>query len=237
MAAPEHVWMTYAALAERLGVSVDGARMKAKRAGWLKSNDAEGRARILVPLAQIEHAPGGVRGETFAALGLEQAGPDERFGRGGQAEPGFALSPSAAVAALREALDHERRDRAAERQSHADKLRLLTELVERYMAAAADEAAREREAHGEEIARLRAELEEVRAEASQAVADLQRRAEAAERLARDQSDRLERERAGRDALHREREAEIEEHLQLRAERDRLAAELARARLPWWRRFG
>ncbi len=58
--------------------------------------------------------------------------------------------------------------------------------------------------------------------------DMQRRAESAEGMAREMADRVERERAKLDALHRQREAEIEEHVRLKAEME--------ARRPWWRRF-
>ena len=52
--------MTYAELAERLGVSVDGARMKVKRAKWAKLKGNDGCVRVLVPehdLASSEHVP------------------------------------------------------------------------------------------------------------------------------------------------------------------------------------
>lgn len=52
--------LTYAELAERLGVSVDGARMKAKRAGWPKVKGNDGTMRVTVEEAEItpnERAP------------------------------------------------------------------------------------------------------------------------------------------------------------------------------------
>ena len=52
--------MTYLEIAERLGVSVDGARMRAKRAKWAKLKGNDGCVRVLVPeheLASPEHVP------------------------------------------------------------------------------------------------------------------------------------------------------------------------------------
>jgi hypothetical protein len=41
--------LTYAELAERLGISADGARMKVKRAKWTKMRGNDGAVRVLVP--------------------------------------------------------------------------------------------------------------------------------------------------------------------------------------------
>lgn len=41
--------LTYVELAERLGISVDGARMKTKRAKWVKMKGNDGCVRVLVP--------------------------------------------------------------------------------------------------------------------------------------------------------------------------------------------
>jgi outer membrane murein-binding lipoprotein Lpp len=52
--------LTYAELAERLGVSVDGARMKVKRAGWPKVKGNDGTMRVTVEeeeLAPNERSP------------------------------------------------------------------------------------------------------------------------------------------------------------------------------------
>jgi hypothetical protein len=54
------VSLTYAELAERLGVSIDGARMKAKRARWPKAKANDGTVRITVEedeLTPSERAP------------------------------------------------------------------------------------------------------------------------------------------------------------------------------------
>lgn len=45
--------LTYAELAERLGVSVDGARMKAKRARWPKVKGNDGTMRVTVEEAEL----------------------------------------------------------------------------------------------------------------------------------------------------------------------------------------
>lgn len=45
--------LTYAELAERLGVSVDGARMKAKRAKWRKAKGNDGTMRVTVEEAEL----------------------------------------------------------------------------------------------------------------------------------------------------------------------------------------
>lgn len=48
--------LTYAELAERLGVSVDGARMKAKRARWPKVKGNDGTMRITVEEGDLSPA-------------------------------------------------------------------------------------------------------------------------------------------------------------------------------------
>jgi hypothetical protein len=54
------ILLTYAELGERLGLSSDGARMKAKREGWPieRANDSRSPARARVPPAALpEHPP------------------------------------------------------------------------------------------------------------------------------------------------------------------------------------
>src|SRR3954468_6907842 len=46
---PEQIWLTYKELGERLGISADGARMKAKRHKWTATTDNEGCIRVCVP--------------------------------------------------------------------------------------------------------------------------------------------------------------------------------------------
>lgn len=45
--------ITYVELAERLGVSVDGARMKTKRAGWKKTKGNDGAVRVTVEESEL----------------------------------------------------------------------------------------------------------------------------------------------------------------------------------------
>lgn len=52
--------LTYAELAERLGISVDGARMKVKRQRWPKTKGNDGAVRVMVEeeeLAPNERSP------------------------------------------------------------------------------------------------------------------------------------------------------------------------------------
>jgi hypothetical protein len=56
----DEILPTYAALGERLGLSSDGARMKAKRENWPteRANDRRSPARVRVPRAALpEHPP------------------------------------------------------------------------------------------------------------------------------------------------------------------------------------
>lgn len=71
--------LTYAELAERLGVSIDGARMKAKRARWPKVKGNDGAMRVTVEvddLAPAERSPN-VR-PAFAEQPNEQAAEQVR---------------------------------------------------------------------------------------------------------------------------------------------------------------
>ena len=49
--------LTYAELAARLGVSADGARTRAKRAGWPVLVGNDGRARVRVLVSDIPERP------------------------------------------------------------------------------------------------------------------------------------------------------------------------------------
>jgi hypothetical protein len=55
---PAELWLSYPELAERLGISADGARVRAKRAGWPVQTGNDGRAKVRVPVADLpEHGP------------------------------------------------------------------------------------------------------------------------------------------------------------------------------------
>lgn len=47
------VSLTYAELAERLGISVDGARMKVKRQRWPKAKGNDGAVRVTIEEAEL----------------------------------------------------------------------------------------------------------------------------------------------------------------------------------------
>jgi hypothetical protein len=53
----EPEWLTYAEVADRLGVSPEAARSRAKRLGWRRQSGNDGRARVLVALDR--RPPGG----------------------------------------------------------------------------------------------------------------------------------------------------------------------------------
>jgi hypothetical protein len=54
---PSELLLTYAELGERLGISPDGARTRAKRAGWRIIPGNDGRARVRVPLVELPERP------------------------------------------------------------------------------------------------------------------------------------------------------------------------------------
>jgi hypothetical protein len=55
---PAELWLSYPELAERLGISADGARVRAKRAGGPVQTGNDGRAKVRVPVADLpEHGP------------------------------------------------------------------------------------------------------------------------------------------------------------------------------------
>jgi hypothetical protein len=49
--------LTYAELGERLGISVDGARTRAKRAGWPVVIGNNGKARVRVTVSELPEQP------------------------------------------------------------------------------------------------------------------------------------------------------------------------------------
>lgn len=64
----ESVTLTYEELAERLGIAVDSARIKARRRKWPVSPGNDGRARVTVPLEALESAHGERSGDVRGAL-------------------------------------------------------------------------------------------------------------------------------------------------------------------------
>ena len=70
---PEHIWLTYKELGERLGISADGARMKAKRHKWTATTDNEGCIRVCVPATLQANTRTNVPHRTAPERSAEQA--------------------------------------------------------------------------------------------------------------------------------------------------------------------
>lgn len=81
------VWLTYAELAERLGISQEAARQKAIRGRWRRQQGNDGKARVLLDV------------DTEAATHRPRKRPDERTD-----DPRTVAAVEAHLATLREAL-------------------------------------------------------------------------------------------------------------------------------------
>src|SRR5689334_11438802 len=135
----EPIWLTYRELADRLGISPDGARMKAKRRGWTATTDNEGHIRICVPAAFLERKEPNVRSavlpRTLVERSAEQANTIKAL------EAGLEMLKQQ-LAQARADLDRERDERAAERDrfrgDHAAEVKRLEGQAERERAATAD---------------------------------------------------------------------------------------------------
>ena len=69
----EQIWLTYRELGERLGISPDGARMKAKRNKWTATTDNEGSIRVCVPAKLLANIRTNVPPRTAPERSGEQA--------------------------------------------------------------------------------------------------------------------------------------------------------------------
>jgi outer membrane murein-binding lipoprotein Lpp len=128
--------LSYAELAERLGVSVDGARMKAKRAGWPKVKGNDGTMRVTVEEAELtptERSPN-VR-PAFAEQRNEQAAEQVRTLEAHIATLKDQVTSMTDQIAKAEATTAQERGRAdAEREKVADLTAQLLKLTADMMA-------------------------------------------------------------------------------------------------------
>src|SRR4051794_26057431 len=53
----EVIWLTYDALAERLGIERESARQRARRGMWARRKDNAGRLTVAVPVEVVETTP------------------------------------------------------------------------------------------------------------------------------------------------------------------------------------
>src|SRR3954451_17495547 len=53
----EVIWLTYDALAERLGIERESARQRARRGMWARRKDNAGRLTVAVPAELVETTP------------------------------------------------------------------------------------------------------------------------------------------------------------------------------------
>ena len=121
-----YIVLSYAELAERLGIGSDSARMRAKRKGWMTVPGNDGRTRVHVPPNELpEHPPerpereadAGEQGAQLAELRAELT--EERARAEGALLEAAELRAETRL--LREILERDRADRARE-QDRADRL-------------------------------------------------------------------------------------------------------------------
>jgi hypothetical protein len=210
MSDPE--WVTYAEAAERLGISVEGVRLKVKRDQKLGKDaklrvrrDNNGRMLLAWNEALLDQ-----RG---VPRGVQHVGGDVGFVGAMDAKAIESLTKLLAqqhadhVAALAQQRDDHREDLDRLRAAHAAELeRIETRLIK-------------------ERAQFQDQLQEALAEADHAKADQVR-------MARDVTTMFDELRALAD-----KHAELlADRARLQAELDQTRAELTRARRPWWRRL-
>jgi hypothetical protein len=131
---PVELLLTYPELGERLGISADGARVRAKRAGWPVLAGNDGRAKVRVLVADLpEHVPDKPEREpdslaeirrTFAERVAELKTELHEVRQ--QAEQWRTAAEQARVEA-----EHERGMREAEVAGERGKLDLMREQLER----------------------------------------------------------------------------------------------------------
>ena len=176
-------WLTYEAAGERLGLSAEAVRTKARRAGWRRMPGNEGRTLVLLPEGVDERPPGRtpVHGARLEALGDAVALLGEQL----QAERARADNDRVEIAAGRARADADR----------VEIVRLTGELAEKQAMAATAQA---------ELAEQRARADKAEQRAEQAEED-RRQTEAERQAAEARADRAEQgrdgERARADAMH------------------------------------
>ncbi len=134
-------WLTYKDLANRLGISVDGARMKARRANWVmtttRAND--GTVHVGVPISEIAKANVPRRTAKVVRRQLVQGerSPER------SPEPVVPMLPAVLVDEMRRQIERmeaelasERAGRAADRAEARAERERLVETIERLVAAA-----------------------------------------------------------------------------------------------------
>jgi len=162
---PEHIWLTYRELGERLGISPDGARMKAKRNKWTATTDNEGNIRVCVPADLSANNRTNVPPRTRPERSTEQTNEIKALQAHIETLKQQVSDHAAERERLREQLDQQRADHAAERQLlrneiHALKAELATERQHaRDLAGRLDQAHRD---HRADLERVRAEMEQRR---------------------------------------------------------------------------
>jgi len=127
-------WLTYDEAAERLGVSAEAIRCRAKRQRWRRTRGNDGRARIQLPDDLHDHAPDratpGRPGDLTGQMTTLMTAPDERL----------VAALEAHIQTLTADLAHARAELVAEREAAREAAaayrRLTDELIELQKASA-----------------------------------------------------------------------------------------------------
>jgi chromosome segregation ATPase len=178
-----YVWLTYRELADRLGISPDGARMKARRRKWTATTDNAGSIRVSVPEAELVGGRTNVRPRTHSERSAEQPNAIKAFEalvetlreRLVKADADVAHHRAEVERARLEA-DRWRQDAEQERQHARSRSDQIKHLADAHAAAVEARARLEMDIAGvrSDLERERTRLEELQAEAQHQAAENER---------------------------------------------------------------
>jgi hypothetical protein len=133
------VSLTYRQLADRLGITIEGARLKTKRRKWATEpgNHPSDPIRVHVPIEALPPTRGNPQLEPFPSPTLESVGPNELDSVGPRSTPTLQAlqdhieSLQQTVETLRQTIDYERSERTAERSHfHSQVERLEAQVAQ-----------------------------------------------------------------------------------------------------------
>jgi hypothetical protein len=170
----EQIWLTYRELGERLGISPDGARMKAKRNKWTATTDNEGSIRVCVPAKLLTNSRANVPPRTAPERSGEQASEIKALHAHIETLKQQVSDHAAERERLlnqleRQRVDHDAaldasRDETVRARVDADRIRGELDREREHTRDLARKLDTAHRAHGDEAARLRQEIDTLRTE-------------------------------------------------------------------------
>jgi hypothetical protein len=152
---PNRAGMTYRGIAEQLGVSIEAAKARVRRAGWRVERGNDGRALVIVPPGALDELPATKRPRRKGiAIGASKPDRDRGYKDLGELRATLMDQVNALEASHKAEIERLQAATDQHRQDYGDQLNAMRQQLDQARQDADAERERAEARHAQEIERL-----------------------------------------------------------------------------------